>query len=212
MASEFIAVKDAAGASQNVLVDTLSGGYVQVFKVGFGADDSAPTYASASAGLPVAQQGTWNIGTVTTVTTVAAVTAITNALPAGTNTIGAVTPKPTTSGGLTPYKLISAASTNGSSVKGSAGQVYVIYAVNTNAAVRYLKLYNKASAPTVGTDTPVLTLPIPGNTAGAGFLLNTGGIGIAFATGIALAITTGSADADTGAVAAGEVIVNLLYA
>lgn len=38
------------------------------------------------------QSGTWNIGTVTTVTTVTAVTAITNALPAGTNNIGKVTP------------------------------------------------------------------------------------------------------------------------
>lgn len=40
-----------------------------------------------------AQSGTWNIGTVTTVTTVStvtAVTAITNALPAGSNTIGKV--------------------------------------------------------------------------------------------------------------------------
>lgn len=32
---------------------------------------------------------------------------------------------------------------------------------NINAAARYLKLYNKASAPTVGTDTPVLTIPLP---------------------------------------------------
>ena len=37
-----------------------------------------------------AQSGTWNIGTVTTVTTVSAVTAISNALPAGTNTLGKV--------------------------------------------------------------------------------------------------------------------------
>lgn len=40
--------------------------------------------------VAVTQSGTWNIGTVTTVTTVSAVTAITDALPAGTNTIGKV--------------------------------------------------------------------------------------------------------------------------
>jgi len=124
---------------------------------------------------------------------------------------GQIAPTPKTSGGLSTSKTISAASTNATSVKGSAGQVYAIYAHNTNAAVRYLKLYNKASSPTVGTDTPVLTLPIPGNAAGAGFVLDTGGMGIAFGTGIALALTTGVADADTGAVAANEIVVNLLY-
>jgi hypothetical protein len=39
-------------------------------------------------------------------------------------------------------------------VKASAGQVYSLFVSNINAAVRYLKLYNKASAPTVGTDVP----------------------------------------------------------
>jgi len=121
-----------------------------------------------------------------------------------------------TSGGLvigpgSGRSLISAATTNATSVKASAGQVYSIYAHNLNAAVRYLKLYNKASAPTVGTDTPVLTLPIPGNAAGAGFVLDTGGMGIAFATGIALALTTGVADADTGAVAANEIVCTVLF-
>jgi len=106
--------------------------------------------------------------------------------------------------------VISAASTNATSVKASAGQVYTVYAHNINAAVRYLKLYNKVSAPTVGTDTPLMTLPIPGNVSGAGVVLDTGGMGIAFGTGIALAITTGVADSDTGAVAANEIVINLL--
>ncbi len=125
-------------------------------------------------------------------------------------TTNAVQDIPATSGGLTISRVLSAASTNGTSVKASAGQVYAITAFNTNAAARYLKLYNKASAPTVGSDTPVLTFPIPGNTAGAGFVLNIDK-GIAFGTGIALAITTGIADADTGGVAANEIVVNTLY-
>jgi len=122
-----------------------------------------------------------------------------------------ISPIPAISGGLTPARLISGASTNATSLKSSAGQLYTIYAINTNAAVRYLKFYNKASAPTVGTDVPVLTLPIPGNTAGAGFLLSPGGQGIEFTTGIAYATTTGVADADTGAVAANELVVNFLF-
>jgi hypothetical protein len=69
----------------------------------------------------------------------------------------------------TGFRLISAASTNGTSLKASAGTLYVLYAINTNAAVRYIKFYNKASAPTVGTDTPVATFAVPASTTGAGF-------------------------------------------
>lgn len=122
---------------------------------------------------------------------------------------------PTTSGGLTigpasGAKLISAATTNATSVKASAGQVYGWFISNTNASPRYMKLYNKASAPTVGTDVPVMVILIPGNTAGAGAVVEFS-MGIPFATGIALALTTGVADADTGAVAANEIVINLLF-
>ena len=113
-----------------------------------------------------------------------------------------------TNGGWTPYKLISAATTNATSVKASAGQVGYAMVTNTNAAARFLKLYNKASAPTVGTDTPVHTFLIPGNTSG--FTINFG-LGVEFTTGIAFALTTGVADSDTAAVAANEIIVNLGY-
>jgi len=110
----------------------------------------------------------------------------------------------------TLFRLLSAASTNATSLKGSAGTLYAIYAVNLNAAVRYLKFYNKASAPTVGTDTPVLTLPIPASATGAGFIWNLDP-GADFSTGIAYATTTGVADADTAAVAANEIILNGIY-
>ena len=107
-------------------------------------------------------------------------------------------------------RLISAATTNATSAKASAGQVGGWYITNTNAAARYFKIYNKASAPTVGTDIPAMTLLVPGNANGSGAnaeFMN----GIEFTTGIAYATTTGAADADTGAVAANEVIINLLY-
>lgn len=110
----------------------------------------------------------------------------------------------------TGFRVLSAASTNATSVKASPGVMFSLIATNTNAAARYLKLYNKASAPTVGTDTPVHTFCIPGNTAGAGFALNFDP-GIDFATGIALALTTGAADSNTGAVAAEEITVNGSY-
>ena len=121
-------------------------------------------------------------------------------------------PDGTAQDGWTIARLLSAASTNATSLKGSAGVLGIVYAVNLNAAVRYLKFYNKATAPTVGSDTPVLTLPIPASTTGAGFALNVGPNGWSFSTGIAYATTTGIADADTGAVAANEIILALGYA
>lgn len=121
-----------------------------------------------------------------------------------------VNDRPDTSGGLSMSKTVSAASTNATSVKGSAGQVYAVQCMNTNASPRYLKLYDKASAPTVGTDTPVKTLTIPGNTAGAGLVLNWDK-GLVFSNGIAFALTTGIADSDTGAVGANDLVVNLDY-
>lgn len=129
---------------------------------------------------------------------------------ANVNASGAlwVAPTAATNGGCTPGKLISAATTNATVIKASAGQLYSLQVINLNAATRYLKFYDKASAPTVGTDTPVQTLPIPPNgTTGGGFVLPIP-VGMAFSNGIAFALTTGIADSDTGAVAANEIVVN----
>jgi len=121
-----------------------------------------------------------------------------------------VVPEAHTNGGATPAKLVSAASTNATSLKASAGQVYSIAAFNINAAVRYLKLYNKASAPTVGTDVPVQVYAIPGATTGGGFTLSIP-VGMEFTTGIAYALTTGITDADNTGVAVSEILVNITY-
>jgi hypothetical protein len=102
----------------------------------------------------------------------------------------------------------SAASTNATSIKASAGTVYGIVATNNNAAVRYLKIYNKASAPVVGTDVPVLTLHLPTvNNANVPIGAN----GLRFSNGIALALTVSSGDSATDAVAAGEIKVAISF-
>lgn len=110
-----------------------------------------------------------------------------------------------------PYRLVSAATDNPTSVKSSAGYLGYIVVSNVNAAVRYLHVYDKASAPTLGTDTPVLSIPLPGGTTGGGAILAMP-VGIEFTLGIALAITTttGAVPA-TGAVAANEISVSLGY-
>ena len=115
-----------------------------------------------------------------------------------------------TTGGSTPYKLISAATTNATSVKAAAGTLGAIVAVNNHASnIAYLKIYNKSSAPTVGTDVPVLVLPLATDGGGVAFPVPQGGIN--FSSGIAFAITGGMADSDTSAVAASQVAVNLVY-
>lgn len=105
--------------------------------------------------------------------------------------------------------LSAAASTNATSAKGSAGRVFTIIGVNNAAAARFLKLYNKASSPTVGSDTPVATFQLP---ALQSFAIDIPR-GLSFSTGIAYALTTAAADADTGALAAGDVTcLNIAYA
>ncbi len=106
--------------------------------------------------------------------------------------------------------LSSANTTNGTSVKASAGNVFRIRGNNTVASKRYFKLYNKASAPTVGTDTPVLTFLI---LASAEFVIDVGGsYGHYFSTGIAYAITGAAADNDTTAIGTGDIeCLNLTY-
>jgi hypothetical protein len=113
-----------------------------------------------------------------------------------------------TTGGYTPGKLVSAATTNATSIKASAGTLGFLTASNVNASPRYVKLYNKASAPTVGTDVPVFTFIIPGNTSGAGTNIPIPPQGLNFSTGIALALTTEATDVGSTGVALSEIVVN----
>ena len=123
----------------------------------------------------------------------------------------AVQTSATSTGGYTPGKLVSAATTNATVIKASAGTLGHISASNVNAAARYLKFYNKASAPTVGTDVPVLTYIIPGNTAGAGTNIPLPPQGINFSTGISFATTTEATDAGSTGVAVSEIVINYAF-
>lgn len=129
-------------------------------------------------------------------------------LPTGTNTIGNVgTIATATSGGWDISRDIDLDEASASNVKASAGNVGGWYLFNNASSPRYVKLYNKATGPTVGSDTPKMTIGIPANSAANVEYSK----GIYFDTGIGWAATTGVADADTGAPGANEVIGNLLY-
>lgn len=106
-----------------------------------------------------------------------------------------------------PYTLVSLSSTNATVVKATPGFVTGFSVFNINAAVRYIKFYNKATAPTVGTDTPVMVFGIPAG-SGNNYVLP---CSVSFSSGISFALTTGITNADTGAVAASEILVNIFY-
>lgn len=103
--------------------------------------------------------------------------------------------------------MSSAATTNATSAKATAGDVFSINGNNASAGVIYLKLYNKATAPTVGTDTPFLTLALK-----ASLPFEFSFPSLYMGTGIAYALTTGAADADNTAVGAGDILgLNIVY-
>ena len=113
---------------------------------------------------------------------------------------------PQTTGGLTTFHLASAGSTNATSVKASAGQLYGWYIYNSNAAARKVAFHNTAGTPTAGASV-FFSLVIPPS-SGANVL---GAIGIPFSTGIGITTVTGLADSDSAAVAANDLIINLFY-
>jgi hypothetical protein len=117
-----------------------------------------------------------------------------------------------TSGGATPYKNLDV-DESADEVKATAGQLYMIHAMNMKASPLYLKFYNAAVADvTVGTTVPDLTFPVPSlaTTNGSGFNIAIPN-GIAFDAGITVACTTGAADNNVGAPGANEMIINLAY-
>jgi hypothetical protein len=104
-------------------------------------------------------------------------------------------------------RVASAASTNATSVKASPAHVYGWALFNVAASPRYLKIYDKASAPTVGTDTPLFTIAMPA-TKDTPFDFD---LGVPFKLGFAYAITAGAADSDTTAVSANDVHGAIFY-
>ena len=103
--------------------------------------------------------------------------------------------------------LSSAATTNGTVIKGSAGTLYSITASNTGAANAFLKLHNSATV-TPGTTAVALTITLPpSGTVNVPF----GATGMRFGTGICLSITNLVADSDTTAIAAAQVKVLTSY-
>jgi hypothetical protein len=117
---------------------------------------------------------------------------------AGTNLIGkvgidqttpgttnGVQPLPGTAGGWTP-KLLNALSATVTTVKASAGKLGTLQAANVNSVQQYIQVFDTSGTVTLGTTTPVLSIPIPpGQSINIDF-----GFGHNFANAIKVAATT----------------------
>lgn len=119
-----------------------------------------------------------------------------------------VTVRPNATGeGLDIFRTLDADETE-EEIKATAGKIYGWFMYNDGASEVYVKFYNATAANvTVGTTTPVLTVPLPASSAANIEFTN----GIPFSTAICIAATTGVADADTAAPAANQVVANIFY-
>lgn len=97
----------------------------------------------------------------------------------------------------------SAATTNATRVKGTAGRLYSVKGRNTAAYDVFLTVYDSAANPPVpGTTTIFTKWCIP---AGSAFVFDWA-VGLEFTTGIGFAFVKNASDADTTAIAAGDIV------
>lgn len=108
--------------------------------------------------------------------------------------------------GASTTHLVSAANTNSTLVKNTAGKVLGWYFANTTAAWVYVKLHNQATAPTAGTGV-VRTIAVPPN--GVSQFFSEGGT--TFTTGIGMTVVGGAADADNTSVTANTLVGDLVW-
>jgi len=125
------------------------------------------------------------------------------ALVAGTAAIGdvGIQYRASATGAGTPTVLNSPATPAVQTVKGSSGRLIGFLLVNSNAATRYLKVFNVVT-PTLGTTPATLDIPIP-LSSNPVFISFEGGI--AFGTAITVAITGGRGTTDNTAITLNDV-------
>lgn len=107
-----------------------------------------------------------------------------------------------------PVKVVSTASANFALIKSGKALLHQLTAINTAESVRYLKIYDKDSAPTAG-DVALLTIPIYNKTDKE--ILQLLPKSLQLYKGLAIGITGGLDDADETAIGANEVVVNMIY-
>ena len=133
--------------------------------------------------------------------TCAAVTG-TNGLP--------VTGVPSPTGAPSGGTILSAASNNSTSIKGTPGTLYSVTWLQTTTTLMDVRFYDTASAPTCSSATGMkLNFVVQSNATTPGATFNLGPFGIAFTTGIGVCITGANANNDNTNAVTG---LNLIYA
>ena len=133
---------------------------------------------------------------------------VTTTAAAGTALIGdTATQYRSTASGASSTHIVSAATTNATLVKSSAGKVLGWYFANTTASWLYVKLHNQATTPIAGTGV-VRTIAVPPN--GISQFFSEGGI--TFATGIGMTVVAGVTDSDATSITASALVGELIWA
>jgi len=110
---------------------------------------------------------------------------------------------------LVTRAIRSAANTTGVVVKATPGRLYGGLITNYAASGRFIKIYDKATAPT-SSDIPLFTM-FAGATGTTPIVSTPLVYGIPFSNGISYRITTGQAESDNTAPAAGDVNGYLVF-
>lgn len=117
----------------------------------------------------------------------------------------------TVNSGPTSYvNAIAPATPAATTVKSAAGIIYGIECFNLLATPVYLKIFDVSAAVTLGTTAATFQFMIPGNTGGAGFVIQFGGAR-SCANAIKYAVTGGISLADNTSITTNSVIVDISY-
>lgn len=111
---------------------------------------------------------------------------------------------------LSSVNRISANTNNAEAITASATGLFSLEAHNFNLTLfRYLKIYDKATAPDPSSDTPKMVIALP--PLGAPVIRGWAPSFVNLQNGLAILMVTGLADTDNTAVAANEIVANFQY-
>jgi hypothetical protein len=141
----------------------------------------------------------------------ATTTFVTNATSPGRAAASASSPV-VSSAANTKFHLVAAATNNATLVKNQPVTLLSCQMSNNSTTIAYLKIYDKNTAPSPASDTPVKSLIIPGpSTGGGGSNPQFGTGGVALTAGFGIAVVTGIADNNNTAVAASTYTIDCDY-
>jgi hypothetical protein len=129
-----------------------------------------------------------------------------NSAPVGPDNPLPVSINPGASVGSQVYRSINVST--GALIYSSSTQLLGYIITNQNqSSTRYVRFYNSAAQPTLGTTSVYLTFAIPAaSAANVNF-----SPGIAFSNGMGIAASGGVADNDTTAISANDIVANVFY-